>query len=98
MIKEDLNKAIEMQEKFHNPYMVVYKPNNKKKLVEYDSDACAFDIVEDKLLFGFWCDYEDFCVKLKNIKSVLFEKFSEGMTIVHINLKNRNTIMLHFTN
>lgn len=95
MIKEELSKVIEMQEEFSNPYMVVYKPNNKKKLVEYDSDTCAFDIVEDKLLFGFW-DYEDFSVKLKNIKSILFENFSQEMTIVHIGLKNSNEIMLHF--
>lgn len=97
MIKDDLMKVINMQEDYNNPYMTIYKPNNKKKIVEYDSDTCAFDIVEDNLLFGFW-DYEDFSIKLKNIKSVLFEKFSEGMTIVHINLKNRNTIMLHFMN
>ena len=95
MIKEELTKVIEMQEEFNNPFMVVYKPNNKKKLVEYDSDTCAFDIVENELMFDFW-EIEGFKVKLDKIKSVIFEKFSEGMTIVHIGLKNSNEIMLHF--
>lgn len=95
MIKKELTKVIEMQEEFNNPFMVVYKPNNKKKLVEYDSDTCVFDILENELIFDFW-EIEGFKVKLDKIKSVIFEKFSEGMTIVHIGLKNSNEIMLHF--
>jgi len=97
LIKENLNKANNMQEEFGNPYIVIHKPKAKNKIVEFDSDTAAFDIVENELMFDFW-EIEGFTVKLDKIKSVLFEKFSEGMTIVHIGLKNRNTIMLHFIN
>lgn len=95
MIKEDLNKAIDLQEKFGNPYIVIHKPKAKNKIVEFDSDTAAFDIVEDSVMFNFW-EIEGFKVKLDKIKSIIFEKFSEKITVVHIGLKNNNTIMLHF--
>jgi hypothetical protein len=95
MIKEELNKAINMQEEFGNPFIVVYKPKNKNKIVEFDSDTAAFDIVENTVMFDFW-EMDGFNVKLDKIKSILFEKFSDAMTIVHISLKNKNTVMLHF--
>lgn len=95
MIKEDLNKVIEMQEEVNTLSLFIHKPYSKNKIKVYDSDNCAFDIVEDKLLFSFW-DYKDFSVKLNSIVSVIFEKFSKEMTIVHVKLKNKNTIMLHF--
>ena len=97
MIKEELNKAINMQEEFGNPFIVVYKPKNKNKIVEFDSDTAVFDIINDEVVFDFW-DLEGFKVKMENIKSIVFEKFSEAMTIVHIKLKNSNTVMLHFMN
>lgn len=97
MIKEELNKAINIQEEFGNPFIVVYKPKNKNKIVEFDSDTAVFDIINDEVVFDFW-DLEGFKVKMENIKSIVFEKFSEAMTIVHIKLKNSNTVMLHFMN
>lgn len=94
-VKEELNKAIELQEEFGNPFIAIHKPKAKNKIVEYDSDTAAFDIVNDELIFDFW-EIVGFKVRLDKIKSIIFEKFSEGMTIVHIGLKNKNTIMLHF--
>jgi radical SAM superfamily enzyme YgiQ (UPF0313 family) len=68
---------------------------NKNKIKMYDTDSSAFDIVDNEIIFDFW-DLDGFKVKLENIKSIVFEKFSEAMTIVHIKLNNSNTVMLHF--
>lgn len=97
MIKEELNRAIDMQDEIGSPFIVVHKPKNKNKIKMYDTDSSAFDIVNDEVIFDFW-DLEGFKVKLENIKSIVFEKFSEAMTIVHIKLNNSNTVMLHFNN
>jgi len=94
MIKEELNKAIGLQEELGNPYIVIHKPRSKGKIVEYDSDTAAFDIVENELMFDFW-EIEGFTVKLNKIKSVI-TKTIDNMTIVYLNLKYGNTIMLHF--
>ena len=95
MIKEDLNKAIKMQDEFGNPYIVIHKPKEKNKIIEFDSDTAAFDIVEDSVMFDFW-EIEGFTVKLDKIKSIIFETAIKEMTVVHIGLKNGNTVMLHF--
>ena len=97
MIKEELNKVIDLQEEFGNPFIVIHKPKSKEKITIFDSDTAVFDIVENELIFDFW-EIKGFKTKLDKIKSILFEKFSEEMTIVHIGLKNRNSIMLHFMN
>ena len=95
MIKDDLNKAIDLQEEFGNPFIVIHKPKAKEKIVEFDSDTAVFDIVDNEVMFDFW-EIEGFTVKFDKIKSIIFEKFSETMTIVHIGLKYGNTVMLHF--
>jgi hypothetical protein len=97
MIKEELNKVIDLQEEFGNPFIVIHKPKAKEKITIFDSDTAVFDIVENELIFDFW-EIKGFKTKLDKIKSILFEKFSEEMTIVHIGLKNKNSIMLHFMN
>lgn len=95
MIEEELNKAIDMQEEFGNPFIVIHKPKNKNKIVEFDSDTAVFDIVEDKVMFDFW-EIEGFNIKMIDIKSVVFENAFTDMTTTHIKLKNGNTIMLNF--
>ena len=95
LIKEELNKAIDLQEEFGNPFIVIHKPKAKDKITIFDSDTAAFDIVKNELMFDFW-EIEGFKVKLDKIKSVIFEKFSEEMTTVHIKLKNNNAVMLNF--
>lgn len=95
MIKEDLNKAIDLQEEFGNPCIVIHKPRAKEKFQEYDSDSMAFGICNDEVVFDFW-SMEGFTVKLNKIKSILFEKFSDTMTIVHICLKYGKEVMLLF--
>ena len=94
MIKEDLNKAIEMQEELGNPFIVIHKPKAKEDIVIYNSDTAAFDIVEDTVMFDFW-EIEGFTISLNKIKSVV-TKVIDNMTIVYLNLKYGNTIMLHF--
>jgi hypothetical protein len=93
MIKEELSKAIDMQEEFGNPFIVIHKPKNN--IVEFDSDTAVFDIVEDKVMFDFW-EIEGFNIKMTDIKSVVFENAFTDMTIVHVKLKNGNTVMLNF--
>jgi hypothetical protein len=95
MIKEELNKAIDMQEEFGNPFIVIHKPKAKNKIVEFDSDTAAFDMQEDNVMFDFW-ELEGFNIKMTDIKSVVFENAFTEMTIVHIKLKNGNTVMLNF--
>jgi len=95
LIKEELNKAIDLQEEFGSPFIVIHKPKAKDKITIFDSDTAAFDIVKNELMFDFW-EIEGFKVKLDKIKSVIFEKFSEEMTTVHIKLKNNNAVMLNF--
>ena len=96
MIKEELNKAIDLQEELGNPYIVIHKPKAKEKIVEFDSDTAVFDIVEDTVMFDFW-EIEGFNIKLDKIKSII-TKVIDNMTIVYLNLKYGNTIMLHFMN
>ena len=95
MMKEELTKVIDLQEGLGNPFIVIHKPKNKNNIVEFDSDTAVFDIVEDKVMFGFW-EIEGFNIKMNDIKSVVFENAFTDMTIVHIELKNGNTIMLNF--
>jgi len=94
MIKEELNKVIDLQEGLGNPYIVIHKPRAKEKIVEFDSDTAAFDIMENELMFDFW-EIEGFTVNLNKIKSII-TKVIDNMTIVYLNLKYGNTIMLHF--
>lgn len=95
MIKEDLNKAIDLQEELGNPFITIHKPKAKEKITIFDSDTAAFDIVEDTVMFDFW-EIEGFTIKLERIKSIV-TKVIDNMTIVYLNLKYGNTIMLHFT-
>ena len=95
MIKEDLNKAIDLQEELGNPFIVIHKPRAKEKIVEFDSDTAVFDIVDDKVMFDFW-ELEGFNIKMTDIKSVVFENAFMDMTIAHVKLKNGNTVMLNF--
>lgn len=97
MMKEELNKAIELQEEFGNPVIIIYRPKNKNKIVEFDSDTAVFDIVEDTVMFDFW-EIEGFNIKMSDIKSVVFKNAFTEMTTVHIKLKNGNTVMLSFMN
>ena len=92
-VKEKLNEVIEMQEELGNPFIAIHKPKAKNKIVEYDSDTCAFDIVEDKLLFEFF-EIEGFSVKLNNIVDVIIQKFKE-MVLTTIKLRNGNSILIH---
>ncbi len=94
MIKEELNKAIDLQDEIGNPYIIIHKPRAKEKIVEFDSDTAAFDISGNDLLFDFW-EIEGFTIALDKIKSVV-TKVIDNMTIVYLNLKYGNTIMLHF--
>ena len=94
MNKEDLNKVIDLQEELGNPYIVIYKKRAKNKIVEYDSDTVAFDIVENELIFDFW-EIEGFTVKLDKIKEITKDIFN-NMTIIYLKLKYGNTVMLHF--
>ena len=50
--KEELIKVVDLQEEFGNPYIVIHKPKNKNKIVEFDSDTATFDIIEDKSSFS----------------------------------------------
>lgn len=95
MIKEEVNKAIDLQEEFGNPFIIIHKPKNKTKIVEFDSDTAAFDIMDDIVMFDFW-EIKGFNVKMEDIKSVVFENAFTEMTTVHIKLKNGNTVMLNF--
>lgn len=97
MIKEELNRAIDMQDEFGNPFIVTHKPKNKNTIKIYDTDSSAFYIVNDEVVFDFW-DLKGFKIKLEDVKSIVFENAFTEMTIVHIKLKNGNTIMLHFMN
>lgn len=94
MIKEDLNKAIDLQEELGNPFIVIHKPKAKEKVTIFDSDTAAFDIVEDTVMFDFW-EIEGFTIALNKIKLVIIEVIDD-MTIVYLKLKYGNTIMLHF--
>ena len=94
MMNEDLNKAINLQEEFGNPFIVIHKPKAKNKIVEFDSDTAAFDIVGNELMFDFW-EIEGFTISLNKIRSVITEVI-DNMTIVYLKLKYGNTIMLHF--
>lgn len=94
MIREELNKAVDLQDEIGNPFIVIHKPRAKEKIVKFDSDTAAFDIVENELMFDFW-EIEGFTISLNKIESVI-TKVIDNMTIVYLNLKYRNTIMLHF--
>lgn len=94
MIKEDLSKVIDLQDEIGNPLIIIHKPRAKEKIVEFDSDTAAFDISSNDLLFDFW-EIEGFTIALNKIKSVITEVI-DNMTIVYLNLKYGNTIMLHF--
>ena len=95
MIKEELNKAIDLQDEIGNPFIVIHKPRAKEKITIFDSDTAAFDIIEDNtVMFDFW-EIEGFTIALNKIKSVV-TKVIDNMTIVYLNLKYGNTIMLHF--
>ena len=94
MIKEELNKAIDLQDEIGNPFIVIHKPRAKEKIVEFDSDTAAFDISGNDLLFDFW-EIEGFTISLNKIRSVITEVI-DNMTIVYLKLKYGNTIMLHF--
>jgi hypothetical protein len=94
MIKEELRKTIDLQDELGNPYIIIHKPRAKEKILEFDSDTATFDISEDNLLFDFW-EIEGFTIALNKIKSVV-TKAIDNMTIVYLNLKYGNTIMLHF--
>lgn len=94
MIKEDLNKAIDLQEELGNPFITIHKPRAKEKITIFDSDTAAFDIVDNEAMFDFW-EIEGFTISLNKIKSVITEVI-DNMTIVYLNLKYGNTIMLHF--
>lgn len=94
MIREELNKAIDLQDEIGNPFIVIHKPRAKEKIVEFDSDTATFDIVENELMFDFW-EIEGFTISLNKIGSVI-TKVIDNMTIVYLNLKYGNTIMLHF--
>lgn len=96
MIREELNKAIDLQDEIGNPFIVIHKPRAKEKIVEFDSDTAAFDIVENELMFDFW-EIEGFTISLNKIRSVI-TKVIDNMTIVYLNLKYGSTIMLHFVN
>jgi len=94
MSKEDLSKVVDLQEELGNPFIVMHKPKAKNKIVEYDSDSAAFDIMNDEMLFDFW-ELEGFSIGLDKIKKVVTEVI-DNMTIVYLKLKYGNTIMLHF--
>jgi hypothetical protein len=94
MNKEELIKVIDLQEEIGSPYIVIHKPKAKNKIVEFDSDTAAFDIVDSELMFDFW-DIEGFTVKLDRIKEIT-KSVVDGLTIVYLKLKYGNTIMLHF--
>ncbi len=97
MIKDNLMQVISLQD-YSKEILVIYiKPKSKNKVIEYDSDTVAFDIVEDKLLFDFW-DIEGFEIKIDKIKEVRFKKFDDNMKIAYVVLKNGNTIMIHLMN
>ena len=93
-MQEELNKVIDLQEELGNPYIVIHKPRSKEKIVEFDSDTAAFDIVENELIFDFW-EIEGFTVKLDKIKEIT-KDIINNMTIIYLKLKYGNTIMLHF--
>lgn len=95
-VKEELNKAIDLQDELGNPFIVIYKPKAKEDIVMFDSDTAAFDIVEDTVMFDFW-EIEGFTISINKIKSIV-TKVIDNMTIVYLNLKYGNTIMLHFMN
>ncbi len=94
MIKEELIKVVDLQEELGNPFIVIHKPKAKNKIVEYDSDTSAFDIMNDEVMFDFW-ELEGFSIELNRIKSVL-TKVINNMTIVYLKLKYGNTVMLYF--
>lgn len=94
MMKEELNKVIDLQEELGSPFIVIHKPRAKEKIVEFDSDTATFDIVENELMFDFW-EIEGFTISLNKIRSVI-TKVIDNITIVYLNLKYGNTIMLHF--
>jgi len=96
MIKEELNKVIDLQEELGNPFITIHKPKAKEKITIFDSDTAVFDISGDDLLFDFW-EIEGFSVSLNKIKSVITQVI-DSITMVYINLKYGNTIMLHFMN
>lgn len=94
MIKEELNKVIDLQDEIGNPFITIHKPRAKEKIVEFDSDTATFDIVENELMFDFW-EIEGFTVKLDKIKEIT-KDIINNMTIIYLKLKYGNTIMLHF--
>jgi glycerophosphoryl diester phosphodiesterase len=94
MIKEELNKVIDLQETAGNPFIVIHKPRAKESIVEFDSDTAAFDIVGNDLVFDFW-ELEGFTIALNRIKEVVTETI-DNMTIILLRLKYGKTIMLHF--
>mgnify|MGYP001011261262 CR=1 FL=1 len=94
MMKEELTKVIELQEELGNPFITIHKPKAKEKITIFDSDTAVFDIVDNELMFDFW-EIEGFTVNLNKIKSII-TKVIDNMTIVYLNLKYGNTIMLHF--
>jgi hypothetical protein len=93
-MKEELTKVIELQEELGNPFITIHKPKAKEKITIFDSDTAVFDIVDNELMFDFW-EIEGFTVNLNKIKSII-TKVIDNMTIVYLNLKYGNTIMLHF--
>ena len=94
MIEDQLYKVMEMRYDFTDPYIIVCKPN--EEIIEYDTDNCDIKLTSAELEFCFE-GYEDFSVRFKDIKSIKFEdEFDEEMSIIHINLKNDEMIMLHF--
>lgn len=94
MSKEDLSKVVDLQEELGNPFIVIHKPKAKNKIVEFDSDTAAFDIMNDEMLFDFW-ELEGFSIGLDKIKKVVTEVI-DNTTIVYLKLKYGNTVMLHF--
>lgn len=94
MIKEELNKVIDLQDEIGNPFITIHKARSKEKVTIFDSDTAAFDIVEDTVMFDFW-EIEGFSLNLDKIKSIV-TKVIDNMTIVYLNLKYGNTVMLHF--
>jgi hypothetical protein len=93
-VKEELSKAIDLQDELGNPLIVMCKNRAKEKITIFDSNTAVFDIVNNEVLFDFW-EIEGFSIKLDKIKSVITEVI-DNMTTVYLKLKYGNTVMLHF--
>ena len=94
MMKAELIKVIDLEEELGSPFITIHKPKAKEKITIFDSDTAAFDISGGNLMFDFW-EIEGFTIALNKIKSVITQVI-DNMTIVYLNLKYGNTIMLHF--